>query len=296
MQSKRDVLHTAEKSNDFALKGKRYFSTYLMSSLDTMISYKHATNVWAILKHMQDAHFQEFCETFLNSDPTEIEIEFFLFDESDKSYREAHYHVILNNEGIIDEFIDGARAMSRVRETNGPFSSVMPGEFTDYFAKVMVYDLDDSLHEAEMRSIFQEAIEQESFRRFVVNVAKITPHKPVNIYKDPADPNLIYSKFSDGKLVEYHDLPSDLQMLYNVTWTIYVAFIKSGVVVLGNLDLAFDDAILKGIIELFNKSEKLGFNKAQLIFTSFTKPKVYPEQIMLIERIQNFHYCTWQNY
>ena len=82
-----------------------------------------------------------------------------------------------------------------------------------------------------------------------------------------------------------------------ISWAVWKVFIRTGIIVLHNIDKVLDYESLYNLVEMFNTADELDMNTAQLIFSAKDQDfNLYPEQVMEVSKQNEITYCTWQNF
>jgi hypothetical protein len=297
-------LRNGREQNKVTVKGHNLFSTYQITG-DIGIkaeSYKKIVAAFHILKVLNTPAFTVFCREI--DGVASIEIEFIRIDSNQHEYTTSSYYIEMGKEGIIKEVIDGTPTESQLR--TDPYKPFIPAAFLDYFElQLFCYDLNDPICYEDLISVFKATISSTTFAKFVINFLELLeqPNKvtPINIYKDHTGE--VKVKYPDkataegDPVVNFSDQDESFKTMCAVAWPIFSLTLRTGLIVLHNIDKLLDYKTVYNIVDMFNHIEALDSNPAQLVFSAMGADYgMYPEQTMVVGEQKGITYCTWQNY
>lgn len=287
----------------FTIKGCNLFTTYHITNGKGDASYKRIIAPFQILRVLGTDGFRIYCESIETT--SAINLEFLIIDPIDHRFRKAQYSIVMSKEGILEECVDGTLVIPKVR--SNPFKSFAPAIFLDYFELLITCDLEDRVNMLDMEKVFDNVVHIPSFVKFLIQFVKLGGFRITNIYKD--NKGVIQVK-QDQKITAYendkklftwfHKSPKSVErfkIMCTISWAVWTVFIRTGIIVLHNIDKVLDYESLYNLVEMFNTADELDMNTAQLIFSAKDQDfNLYPEQVMEVSKQNEITYCTWQNF
>jgi len=279
------------KQNIVELDSIQLFASFQISG----DSYQKFIEVFNVLIILLDANLlSQYCNS-LSNEPVSIELTFHQMQES--TYVRRKYLLELSKYGILKELINN-KPLAAVTIDN--FKTNIPEDLELYIRQMFVFDLMNPVSLASLNKFLKLALKMSSFLKFFNNFMFNLLKFPVCELTVTLNDEILVHTTREDKTVNskiFDSCDDNFRTLCYLSWLMYITFLKSGVIVIHNLDRGLDTYYLFQLLAIINNPDCIKRNPTQFIFSSRQNVVVMlPEQKMSADiKEKNTIYCSWIN-
>lgn len=246
----------------------------------------------SVLKSLNTPTFRLYCKKIKTE--ASIFIKFIQLDPATSEYTTYSYFIQMCKSGIVKEIVN-EQALMPIHPLDSAYASSIPKSITSYIENFLIYDLKDPLNISSIEEVFKQSIALVQFKEFVNIIMKLGGFPILSIEKNDSSELLVYRE--KGVASNFDDESVNFKTLAYISWALFIVLIKSGPIILHNLDKALTYYSINKIIELFGNVSNLKFNSAQLLFSAdATTFGLFPEQLLEVQDSNGISWCSWQTF